>query len=389
MSGAPKTEDYEEDVDYVGGDDDDDDDDDEEDEDDFVPGVDEDHHEEEEDEDDIVPLLDGYLYMDAADHSLHYQGDGFHLNSSEPPAWNVLETSLSSSSQPQRNIGDSLQVIMTGPCDFESEATAKATPRKMKVTFTVVAADSIDPLLGNLASRPRTGSHGGAAANGGGSSSSSPTKLKSDNQEEEDDEDAKKAPAVVLGDEQKKSASSDNHNSKAFGWVHRVFGQQMDTRGGDTMEFVGVFYPSSKSNKDDSNNAESSPPPQVSLTCQVRMIPASATPPTPVTAAAAAAPAAARIDKSDDDDEDEEYEQGVDYDELIALHEDAGMSVDALQKRYRDGDTAAATASSSGRRESKRTKKPPPSLKPPPPSSSKDNNPGDDDDNEDDDDYGF
>mmetsp|Transcript_17398 Transcript_17398/g.32536 ORF Transcript_17398/g.32536 Transcript_17398/m.32536 type:complete len:308 (+) Transcript_17398:192-1115(+) len=173
MSGAPKTEDYEEDVDYVGGDDDDDDDDDEEDEDDFVPGVDEDHHEEEEDEDDIVPLLDGYLYMDAADHSLHYQGDGFHLSSSEPPAWNVLETSLSSSSQPQRNIGDSLQVIMTGPCDFESEATAKATPRKMKVTFTVVAADSIDPLLGNLASRPRTGNHGGAAANGGGSSSSS------------------------------------------------------------------------------------------------------------------------------------------------------------------------------------------------------------------------
>jgi hypothetical protein len=65
----------------------------------------------------------------------------------------------------------------------------------------------------------------------------------------------------------------------------------------------------------------------VPLECRKRMVSAA-----PVAAAAAVA------DEDDDDDADEE----LDYDELMALHEDAGLSVDDLRKRYASGDGGMA-----------------------------------------------
>jgi hypothetical protein len=74
---------------------------------------------------------------------------------------------------------------------------------------------------------------------------------------------------------------------------------------------------------------------------------AGSTPP----AAAAAAKKSSHNDDNDDDDADgEDADDDVDFDELAALHEEAGMSVDAvLNKRYRestgDGDKGEGSAS--------------------------------------------
>ena len=343
MSGVPKTDDYEEDVDYV------DYDEESEDEDDFVPDE-EDHHiqDDEDDGDDaIVPLLDGKLFVDDS-LCLHYQGDGFHLSSSAPPPWNLLGPlpNDKTTSAP----GTRMELLMTGPCDFESAADAKATPRKMKVTWTAVTTDDdVDPLLHELVRRQSTKllSHHHHHQSTGPS-------IPPD-QEDGKVTDGKVPPPPAVEAEEKEDTKASGHQPV----VYRVMGQQIDTHGGDTMEFMGVYY---LPNKVVEENA---------LTCQVRILPA-----TPVVATTpVAAASAARIATEEDDDEDEDYaeddyEEGVDYNELIALHEDAGLSVDALQKRYRGRDDAEEEEE--GKPPAKMSKKPPP--------------PADDDD---DDDYGF
>lgn len=327
MSGAPKTADYEEDVDYIDEEEDDE-------EDDFVPGVEPD--DEDDDADDVVPLLHGSLFVDES-KSLHYQGDGFHLSSSDPPQWNVVD----GGEVQDRKAGESFEVIMTGPCDFES-ATAKAPPVKLKVTFTLIPSSEVNTVAGAL---PISHSREVSTADTNGSLLSSQLK---------------KAPSEDDDEKVKATKSPGDSDGKVSGLAYRVFGQQIDTHGGDVMEFKGAFYPS-KQNEE-----------QVTLVCQVRIV-ASMPGPAPAAVAVAASAATARIDKFDDDedDDDEEYEEDVDYDELIALHEDANLSVDMLQKRYRG-------SQSEEKLPAKRTKKPPP--KPP-----SDN--GDEDD--DDDDYGF
>ena len=318
MSSPPATEEPAKGFDYIGEDDDDEDD-----EDDFVPGV-----EEEDDDDDasstVVPLLDGILYY-GAQHALHYQGEGFHLASSEAAPWDILDSKV----KPK---ADQCEFIMTGPCDFET-AGAKATPRKLKVTFTV----SEPPTNANATST--NGNHLDSPI------SRSSTQGKST-----------ESPSIQGGDDDGK------HDSKAGGVYYKVFGSQIESNGGDLMEFLGGYYPSSTKDK------------KVGLLCQARMIPASSVSAKPaaamggasaaaaspaVAAAAAAAPssAAARIDDEDDDDEYEEADEDVDYNELIALHQDAGMSVDEIKKRYREED---GTGDSSVRENSNKKRKPPP-----------------------------
>lgn len=363
MSGAPKTEDFEADVDYVDQDEDDDEEE-EGDEDDFVPGA-EDEDDDGEGEEDIVPLLDGFLYLDDS-QSLHYQGDGFHFSSNEPPKWNVIDPHACRSAV----MGDTFDLIMTGSCDFESAQETKATPRKMKVTFEVVSSAEIDPLLREMASQRRRKSSPLSTPSQQQTTTTTTSATTGnndgDNDEPESNRKVKASPKKGNNDNNDDEDETSN-NQKLTALVHRVFGHQIDTHGGDAMEFVGVYFPPKTVQE------------QVSLTCQVRTIPAAA--PSAATAAVAvraavASPNSARIDnEDDDDDEDEEYEEEVDYNELIALHEDAGMSVDALQKRYRGSGADGGGADDIDEGRSKRSKKPPPR------SSS-----GEDDD---DDDYGF
>ena len=339
---APNTDLPEDDLDYVGGDFEDDDDDDDDDSEDFVPGEDEveEHHpnndvDYDEDEEAVVPLLDGHLFY-GTKHALHYQGEGFHLAASEAAPWNLLLASDAPTTKSTTTTSTSCSLIMAGPCDFET-AGAKATPRKLKVTFTLSHPPSHSTPHTAIAKSP----------NGDDQKPAARSTTAAVIQEHEDDDDQKKP----------SSSSSNSHSSKHSNKTeiyYSVYGTQIDSHGGDLMEFMGGFFPPTTETE------------KVGLVCQVRMMaprPSSST----QKASPVAAAAAARV--QDDDDDDEEEDAQVDYDELIALHEDAGMSVADLKKRF--GSKASASSSPDKKRKF--------DPKPPPP----------EDDEDDDDDYGF
>jgi len=199
-------------------------------------------------------------------------------------------------------------LIMNGPCDLESTGKGKPTPRKIEVTWTLEDSSSL---------------------NGG------------ENQK-------------ITALSRKKGDESDEKNGgKMPTTYYRVFGQQIDAPEGDIIEFKGGYHPTDGK--------------KLGLLCQARMTTSSNVAAGVAAARPAAAVASARTDKDDEDEDDlNEADGQVDYDELIALHEDAGLSVDALRKRYR-GPTEGADES-------------PPKKK----AASKE-----DDDDDDDDDYGF
>lgn len=111
----------------------------------------------------------------------------------------------------------------------------------------------------------------------------------------------------------KKPAASPS--KQASNSLYSVFGKGRDSSG--AFEFYGQLDPSTAEHH------------TMKLECQKKSVSAA-----PAAAAAAAAPPPA-----DDDDEDD-ADEGMGYDELIALHEDAGMSVEDLRKRYQSGGAA-------------------------------------------------
>ena len=122
----------------------------------------------------------------------------------------------------------------------------------------------------------------------------------------DDDEKSPSKPAAAEaktdGEDGKKPASVNGET----GSVCSVFGRGSDASG--AFEFFGTLQPSHKHH--------------VSLECQKRTVTKA-----PVAAAAAAA-------SNEDDDDDDDADEGVDYDELIDLHQDAGLSLTELRKRY-------------------------------------------------------
>ena len=206
----------------------------------------------------------------------------------------------------KRPPGSNMYTIqMEGPCDVET-GSVKRTHRKLEVTWSLQET----------------------IVNGNGKI---PAMAKKGDEDEEEEE--TKVPSVV----------------------YRVYGRQIEATKGEILEFRGGYSPPS-----DGSSKE------VSMVCQVRIVKSTPSVATVATGKPAAAAAAARVDTTDDDDDDEGE---VDYEELIALHEDAGLSVDALRKRYRGGQGAIEESSSPVKR-----------GKP---------MPDDDDDDDDDDDYGF
>lgn len=239
---------------YVGEDDDDD-------EEDFHPGVDDDDYDDEEydaedDEEGDISYLEGVLSYDN-EQRIHYQGTGFHLQSSDAAPWNVIDKRI----KPQ---SDFLSIEMAGPCDVVDDevSTKKSTPRKIQVSFTVAEPTSDD--------------------------------LRFLNATADEDESEKKPSSIV-----------------------QVFGSEIENPG-QSFEFRGIFAPIPDGK-------------EVKLVCQVRSM---STIQAPVAIAAAGVASARKTD--DDDNIDDVDEDGVDYNELIALHEDSKLSVDALRKRYRE-----------------------------------------------------
>lgn len=153
---------------------------------------------------------------------------------------------------------------------------------------------------------------------------------------------SKPTPRQMLLRVEKQQPVGKSEDGEGPAFYYQVQAEQIDVQadGGDRLEFQGKLYPGSDN-----------------LVCQARLVQPSAV----ATMAAAAAPT-----KEDEDDalEDED----LDVNELIALHEDAGMSVDDLRKRYRQSSGTEDINGDQG----KRAKMAPPQ-----------------DDDEDDDDYGF
>jgi hypothetical protein len=351
---APPTEEPDEAFDCVEEEDDDEDDEDEDhyhdgdsegddDEAEFVPGA----LDEDDDEDTVVPLLDGHLFMDK-DDKLHFQGQGFHLTAAKPPSWNLLNRLK----KPKETM---YTVRMEGSCDVEIPASGNQTHRNFDVTWT---ASDKEP-----ASPGKSNGEGGVVhiPSPGQQSSSLPVAgLKDDGN----------------GDEKQNGHDDHDEGQKLPPFYYTVYGHQTQTLAlddsassggaGEIMEFQGGYYP---------GNGKRLP-----LVCRVRMVaskPASAMASAGAAAGAASKPAAAaaaahRVD-DDDDDEDEDYDDAddeVDYEELIALHEDAGLPVDALRKRYHSG-AATVEEEDNGKKKAKPTPK------------------SGDDDDDDDSDYGF
>jgi hypothetical protein len=351
---APPTEEPDEAFDCVEEEDDDDDDDDEDDdhyhdgdsegdddEAEFVPGA----LDEDDDDDTVVPLLDGHLFMDK-DDKLHFQGQGFHLTAAKPPSWNLLNRL----EKPKETM---CTVRMEGSCDVEIPASGNQTHRNFDVTWTASDKEPASP-----------GKSNGEGGGGGGgvvrvpSSSSLPVAagLKDDGNGD-DDGDAKQNGGHSHDDDH-------DEGQKLPPFYYTVYGHQTQTLAlddsvssggaGEIMEFQGGYHP---------GNGK-----RLSLVCRVRMVaskPASAMAAAGAAAGAASKPAAAAAASAaahrvDDDDEDEDYDDAddeVDYEELIALHEDAGLPVDTLRKRYHSGAATVEDQEDNGKKKAKPTPK--------------------------------
>jgi hypothetical protein len=110
-----------------------------------------------------------------------------------------------------------------------------------------------------------------------------------------------------------KNAADNDESEKQPSTIFQVYGNEIGNPG-HSIEFKGVFSPVSDGK-------------EVKLLCQVRT--------TDARPAVEVAAVAAGKNNRDDEDDDDIDEDGVDYNELIALREDASLSVDALRKRYR------------------------------------------------------
>ncbi|GAX25391.1 hypothetical protein FisN_5Lh489 [Fistulifera solaris] len=132
---------------------------------------------------------------------------------------------------------------------------------------------------------------------------------------------------AFLSPSQGKRADDDDNddeeeNKKAPALYYSVYGKQADAGKGESLELQGGYSPTVQGN-------------EINLVCQVRIV--STHPQVP---AAAATPVAATRMENEVEDDDDEVDDGVDYDELIALHEDAGLSVEELRRKYRTGESA-------------------------------------------------
>ena len=242
--------------------------------------------EEEEDEEEIVPLFDGTLSIDQ-EKLLHYRGEGIHLTSIEEVSPSLL------TAEPPTN-HQTMSIQMEGPCDVETNGSGNPTHRKMEVTWSVQKT-----------------------ANNGGNAQLPLARAKRGDDDDDEGGGGGKMPSLC----------------------YRVYGRQMDTAKGEILEFKGSYSPTGSK--------------EASLVCQVRIV--QSKPPVATGASASAAKpvaaAAARVANDDDDDgdDDDDADDGVDYEELIALHADAGLPVEALRKRYRGEKGDDSTPSKKGK----------------------------------------
>jgi hypothetical protein len=283
-------------------DDDDDDDDDDEDEDEFIPGADDDdvvESDSDNEDDAIVPLIDGILSLDQS-QKLHYRGDCFHLVSTESVQWNLLDGT-------KRPLTSIYEFQMEGDCDIGSnqnnccrsdsiisglEENQKLNCKKFHVTWSVQSPE--DVVLHNDNKRGTNG------------------KAKLKRGDDDDDYVDQKLPAFVCHVYMKEIHTTESKETSV-------------------VELNGACNPI----LDDSNS--------VNLACRVVFSPISNNSSVAMSPNRATAASASKRRRHDSDDDDYNSNDEVDYDELIALHEDAGLPVATIQKRYRGDAGGGAT----------------------------------------------
>ena len=133
----------------------------------------------------------------------------------------------------------------------------------------------------------------------------------------DDDDDGKKMPSKPpMNDGKLPSSLTDGKKAAPTNaTVYSVFGKGTDSSG--AFEFFGSLHPS-----DARHHA-------IPLECQKRQVLK-----TTIGGAVATAAAAAVSNEDNDYEDDDDADEEVDYNELIALHQEAGLSLADLRKRY-------------------------------------------------------
>jgi hypothetical protein len=294
-----------------------DEDEDDDDEDDFVPEDDEDEEDSGGDGDESAKgVLEGHLYFDEEEEVLHYQGDSFHLSthvngndakegeeSKSPSVWNPLRDPPPSSNTATYRMQGTIQPPGFSNEGDDDKATSKFPLRLFDVTWTIT--------------------HDGEPLPGHHNEASCPSKETCISQDAD------------IGDGEEEDGKQ-KASPKRPALFYRIVGREMVNATENVLiQFQGGFYPLPAGKSD--GKAISKTTNSVPLNCQFQYALSETN--STVAAAAAAAPvvavaSSAAASAPDDDDDDDEADEGMGYDELIALHEDAGMDVEALKRRY-------------------------------------------------------
>ena len=172
-------------------------------------------------------------------------------------------------------------------------------------------------------------------------------KPKASNLKEPPSYSAKQPPTTELKSLKKQPPSSSGHDDGGTSYLDilcSVAGRERDNgivKGDDLVEFRGVFRAPANPTAN-----------KLCLICSVKVVPktsiakavaGSSKPPPAAAAASSAAPAVARKRSrdtsaaNDDDDVDDNAEEGVEFNELIGLHEDANLTPEQLRAKYYGG----------------------------------------------------
>jgi hypothetical protein len=298
---------------------------DEEDEGDFFPEMDDDDEDFDDDEmdyensgddDAIPPFLQGDLMVDPTDTEtiIYKQNGSFCLKSQEkiPSTWSLRNPVLP---KPIK-FGGWIQ-NPTGWIDFQVQ---------------ISNLYSIDPLDEQIL-KAQQGSLPISHKND--DDSKFPAKAKSDDPDEKLS-DLKAPPSYSLKDppsyaQQKLPATESEKEGAKI--ACNITGSQVGT--GERINFRGVFYPANDGQQN------------ISLMCFVRVDEEGGE--TTISTAPAAAASSQKRDRFDDDD-DNAGSNGVAYQELIDLHDEAGLSTDELKKRYNFANGLEGQSSTRGKR---------------------------------------
>lgn len=306
--------------------DDDDDEEEEEDEGDFVPGgdeeddLDDDFEAENLDDEDAVnkeesPVLQGNLRVEGGSRIVYDD-----VKQGSPPYFQLVSESLP--------VGWSLQnPQIKEPLTFVGWILHTSNVVRFKVTTSKLdssaTVDSIEQRFLDAQAEKDSATSG--------SNNSKPAAAKSGDEGDLKQQASAKAPSYSLKQAPPASSSSEGKAPPAAGAIYVLQGSQIpDTPGESIRTFRGLFRAPSDTTRD-----------STFVTVAIQASEAGAAAGGAAKPAPAAAASAARK-RGRDNEEEDDGDEGVGFQEVIDLHDDAGLSTDELRRRYYGGGGASA-----------------------------------------------